>query len=320
MPDYALLFPGQGSQQVGMGKDLAEAFPEGRAVFQAADGVLGFGLSTLCFAGPLEALTETANAQPAVLTTSVACLRVLERELPEGLAPRVVAGHSLGEYTALVAAGSLTFADALRLVRERGRLMQAAGRASPGGMAAVIGSDQESVRRACEAVESETGLLLRVANDNCPGQVVVAGHDAALDRFQAAARQRGFKLVKRLAVSVACHTPLMRPAQAELNAVLDAVDVRPARVPVCANTDARWITSAEEIRRELRAQLCGPVEWARSIETIRAAGVTRFCEVGPGQVLTGLIRRIDGSVRCASFGAIGQLPEALGYLGARAAG
>ena len=294
----AFLFPGQGSQQVGMGKALADAFPEARAVFDEADAVLGFALSRLCFEGPEAELTLTANAQPAILTTSIAALRVLERETD--LRPGVVAGHSLGEYSALVAAGSLRLADAVRIVNLRGRLMQEAVAPGAGAMAAILGLARADVEAACaEAQRGDgggDGEIVSVANYNGPGQVVIAGHRGAVDRACAAAKARGAKRALPLSVSAPFHCALMQPAAERL--ALALLDVRFAApvVPVVTNVEAAPNQDAARVRDLLIRQVTAPVRWEESIQRIAALGVTQAVEVGAGRVLAGLVKRIAPAI------------------------
>lgn len=290
---FAFQFPGQGSQQVGMGKDLVERFPAAAEVFARADEVLGFPLSRLCFEGPAEELNDTVNAQPAILTVSIAALRVLEAR---GERPVCVAGHSLGEFSALIAAGALTFEDALVVVQERGRLMKEAGIRHPGGMAAILGMDVEEVARICEQVSQATGGYVGIANDNCPGQVVISGDEGALQASMEAAKAAGAKRVVRLAVSIAAHSPLMAEAAAAFRSVLAKVAFHRPRVPFVANATAEVLTEPETIREMLVRQLTSPVRWRNSVQAMLRCGAIRFIEVGPGEVLTGLLRRIDASI------------------------
>ena len=285
------LFPGQGSQYVGMGREWFAAFPAARAVFERADEVLGFPLSRLCFEGPEDALNETVNTQPAVFTVSVAALRALEERGMEP--PAYVAGHSLGEFSALVAADSLVFEDGLRLVRERGRLMQEAGARHPGGMAAVLGLGPEPVEEVCAAVREETGEYVGVANDNCPGQLVISGAFAALEAATEQLRERGARRVVRLAVSIAAHSPLMAEAAAAFQQRLAETEFREPRVPVIGNATAGPLTTPSAIREALGRQLTSPVRWTESLRYLLAQGATRFVEVGPKDVLSGLVRRVD---------------------------
>lgn len=294
----ALLFPGQGSQTVGMGQDLYETYPAAKALYDQADELLGFSLSRLCFEGPEDELTDTYNVQPAILTTSIALLAAIDSEFgatgndaTEG-ASTYVAGHSLGEYSALVAAGSLTFGDGLRLVRERGRLMKEAGTTNPGLMAAVLGLEEFDVARICAAATISGGIAV-VANDNCPGQTVISGDQQGLEQAMAALQDAGARKVVPLAVSVASHSPLMQPAAAQLRAAIDAAPISTPAVPVIGNTTAQPLTATNAIRDELAAQLTGSVRWTASMQFLVKAGVINFIEVGPDEVLTKLMRRIE---------------------------
>ncbi len=296
----AFVFPGQGSQYVGMGRDLYDTYPEASALFDKADIILGFPLSKLCFEGPKEELDDTINTQPAIFAMSVACLEALRGRFSAN--PLFVAGHSLGEYTALVAAGALDFADGLRLVRERGRLMKEAGERNPGGMAAVLGLEAEALAEICQMASQETGGVVQVANCNSRGQVVISGHKEALGRAMELARERGAMRVIPLAVSIASHSPLMRPAAQAFASIVAQVDFQPPKVPIVANITATPITTVEEIREELVEQLTSTVRWVESIQYMIAQGVTTFVEIGPKDVLTGLIRRIDKSVQTVNVG------------------
>lgn len=296
----AFLFPGQGSQAVGMGRSLAGAEPLAAAVFEQADRILSEPLSRLCWEGPSEVLNETVNTQPALLTHSVAVLRVLDHKAPD-LSPAFTAGHSMGEFSALVASAALSFEDALRLVRERGRVMQAAGQRQPGGMAAVLGASIEVVDDCCRQAQAETGGVIQVANDNCPGQVVISGDErslsAAMDRLSAA----GARKVIRLAVSIAAHSALMLPAQEDFNRAVRAAPIHDPTVPVIGNVGAGRLKSVADIRDDLEAQLTSRVRWTESIRTMIDAGVNCFVELGPGSVLGGLVRRIDKTVTAYSI-------------------
>jgi [acyl-carrier-protein] S-malonyltransferase len=297
----AFLFPGQGSQRVGMAKALADAYPVARETLEEADHALGFALSDLCFNGPKDELTDTINAQPALLAASVAALRVIDDQLggadfAGGDGPRFVVGHSMGEYSALVAAGSLAYADALRLVRERGRLMKEAGHVAPGMMAAILGLDEETVAEICMEATLDGGVA-QVANDNCPGQVVISGDRMGMERAMSALSVGGARKVMPLAVSIAAHSPLMAPAAAALNEAIAATPIAPPHTPVIGNTSARPLTTVDEIRAELAAQLTGSVRWADSMRYALDQGVTDFVEIGPGQVLTGLMKRIQRKAR-----------------------
>lgn len=288
----AWLFPGQGSQAVGMGRDVFEHSTAAREIFSQADDVLGFSISQLCFEGPADQLTRTENAQPALLTASIALLAAARERLDLHL-PLYMAGHSLGEYSALVAAGALQFADALRLVRRRGELMAAA---TEGTMAAVIGLDLPTLQIVCEEASS-VGTVV-VANENAPGQLVISGSTAAVERAGALARERGAKRVMPLNVSAAFHSPLMQQAAEGLSLAISAVDHVAAPHPgVISNVTAQPLTDPQQIRTELVTQVTAPVRWIASVERMVADGVTRFIEIGPGTVLTGLVKRITSGAQ-----------------------
>ena len=292
------VFPGQGSQFVGMGRDIYISSPAARAVFDEADSVLGFALSDLCFNGPAETLNDTQYSQPALLTVSIAYLEALRermRETGQHIEPIFMAGHSLGEYTALVAAGSLSFADGLRLVWERGRLMKDAGERNPGGMAAVIGLEHARLLTVVEAASSE-GVVV-IANSNSPIQTVISGEIAALLKAMELAKDEGAARVARLAVSIASHSPLMQQAGEQLNLVLSNIHLTDPIVPLVANITGNFLTTAEDIKRELSQQLCKPVAWMASVRQMIEGGANTFIEVGPGQVLSGLIKRISDDVQ-----------------------
>lgn len=280
-----------------MAQALAERYRSAADTLAEADALLGFSLSSLCFHGPAEELTDTINAQPALLAASVAAWRAVQEAIPDFPAPAAVAGHSLGEYSALVAAGSLTFADALRLVRERGRLMKEADGLSPGGMAAVLGLDADQVEAICREAAAATGGVVQVANDNCPGQVVISGDEASLERAMAAAGAAGARKVVRLAVSIAAHSPLMAPSAAALQAAIEATPIHPPAIPVIGNVSARPLTDVAAIRAELVAQLTAPVRWTESMRYLVGQGITTTVELGPGDVLTGLMKRIERNTR-----------------------
>ena len=300
-PCLVFQFPGQGSQHVGMGKALAVQFPIARQTFEEADEVLGFSLSHLCFDGPAETLTETANAQPAILTASIAALRALRYATGGTLTPAYLAGHSLGEYSALVAAGALSFADALRLVRLRGELMSRAGQANPGGMAAVLGLDSDAVEEICRRA-SEGGGIVQVANDNAPGQVVISGDTQTLERATELVKAAGARRVIRLAVSIAAHSRLMAHAAEGLRRAIEAIQVRTPAVPIIGNVEVRSLRDAAEVQRELVTQLTAPVRWRDTVRQLVHLGATHFVEVGPGNVLSGLLGRISAESKAIAVG------------------
>ncbi len=290
----AYVFPGQGSQWAGMARDLCGDSPRAREVFEEADSALGFSLSHLCFEGPEDVLRQTINAQPAILAVSIAYLRGTELPLAPSAVPAFVAGHSLGEYTALVAAGVLAFRDAVRLARERGRLMQEAGEKQPGGMLAVIGLDETVVRNVCD----DTGV--QIANVNCPGQIVVSGAADPLARAADLAKARGAQRVVPLQVSGAFHSRLMESAGQGMALATSGLEFRDAAIPIVANTTALPVTDGASIRSELLQQLLNCVQWQKSVEYMISQRVTSFIEIGPGQVLTGLIKRISREVTATS--------------------
>jgi [acyl-carrier-protein] S-malonyltransferase len=295
--EVAYVFPGQGSQKVGMGADLYAKYPSARAVFEEVDETLEFPLSRLCFEGPEEELVQTINVQPAVLAVSIACLRAARDAGGESLpSPAFVAGHSLGEYTALVAAGVLTLPDAARLVRARGRLMNEAGQKKPGGMLAVIGLDEKTTREVC--LQAGT----RVSNINSPGQVVVSGAEENLAEAKRLAEARGARRIIPLKVSGAFHSHLMEPAVDGLTAAIAGFTFRKPSVPLVANVTGEVLTDTKAIKQELIDQLLNCVQWQRSVENMIATGVTTFFEIGPGQVLTGLIKRISPGVQVFNIG------------------
>ncbi len=299
----AFVFPGQGSQYVGMGKALYEASEAARAVFHQADQILGFALTKLMFEGPVDELEDTINAQPAILTLSVACLAALKEKLDtveRAVSPVCVAGHSLGEYTALVAAGVLDFADALRVVRERGRLMKETSEQQPGGMAAVVGLDRDALQAICEEA-GERGIIV-LANTNSPDQMVISGELPALDRAVELARERGARAVVPLRISIASHSPLMQQAAIQLAEIIARLNLRDPATPIVANFGGTILQSAEDIRKYLAGQLCSPVEWTYSVREMVESGVSTFVEIGPGQVLSRLIKRISRDVRALTLG------------------
>jgi [acyl-carrier-protein] S-malonyltransferase len=290
----AFLFPGQGSQSVGMGKDLAAVYPLARDAFQQADDLLGLSLSRLAWDGPEADLNDTINTQPALFAHSMAALSVFMETFP-GFQPAFVAGHSMGELSALVAAGALPFAEALQLVRRRGELMKQAGNVSPGGMAAIMGLDIPAVEGVCAQAslrDAEPVEIVQVANDNCPGQVVISGNRIALERALPLAIQAGARRAIPLAVSIAAHSPLMEHAQEGFNQAVEAAPVIDPTTPIVGNVNARPLTTAEGIRADLRDQLTHRVRWTEAIQFMSAQGVQTFIELGSGSVLTGLLKRI----------------------------
>lgn len=288
----AFVFPGQGSQVVGMGRDIAESSPAAQALFERADRHLGFSLSRICFEGDSDMLNDTVNAQPALYVTSLATFAALRESLPQAQ-PGFVAGHSFGELTALAAAGAMGFEEGLTLVHQRGRLMKQAGEMYPGAMAAILGLTIEEVADVCQRAQAETGAVVVVANDNCPGQVVISGDIAALEAAAAIATAVGARRVMRLAVSIAAHSPLMQVVSDDFAMAVDAVPMTFPDVPVFSNLTATVSRSIEEVRDGMRAQLTSCVRWREIVMAMIAAGCQSFIEIGPKDVLSGLIRRID---------------------------
>lgn len=289
----AFVFPGQGSQAVGMGRELAAAYPQAKQTFDEADDILGFALSRLMWEGPDVDLNDTVNTQPALYLHSIAAQRVFSHHYPEFL-PASVAGHSLGELSALSAAGSLPFGDGLRLVRKRGELMKRAGEVSPGGMAAILGLDIPALEKVCQEA-STTGEIVQVANDNCPGQVVISGAKPAVERAIVGAKAAGAKRGIPLAVSIAAHSPLMASIQDEWNQAVDACEMSDPKIPVIGNVHAKPMTTASDLRADIKSQMGSRVRWTESVQEMSKAGMQAFVEVGSGSVLVGLIRRIAGS-------------------------
>ncbi len=291
MKPIALTFPGQGSQYVGMGKELFENFSVARQIFEEADDTLHFSVSGLCFKGPEEALKLTENTQPAVLTTSVAALKVLQAE--KGVVPQFTAGHSLGEYSALVASEALAFSHAVRIVHLRGKFMQEAVPVGEGAMAAVLGMERDQVEKLCEEICS--GEVLTPANFNSPGQIVIAGHSKAVERAIERVKQEGKKAVL-LAVSAPFHSPLMKPAAERLEKALEEISVSDLKIPVVTNVEAEANASKDRVKGLLVAQVSSPVRWEESMRKMVEKGVEQILEVGPGKVLSGLMKRIDSRV------------------------
>ncbi len=297
MTRIAFLFPGQNSQSTGMGRDLAEKFPVARRTFEEADDALGFSISKLCFEGPNEQLKLTEFQQPAICTVSVAALRVLAEK---GITPNWVAGHSLGEYAANVAAGALSFVDAVRTVRHRGRFMQEAVPQGQGAMAAVLGLSSEETARACDDAAAETQNIVSAANFNSPEQTVISGEAPAVERAAELCKERGAKRVVMLQVSAPFHCALMQPAQDRLEELLRSLPFSAASVPVVVNVDAVLVNDPDLLREALISQVTGAVRWVDSMRLLIAQGPTHFVEVGPGKVLCGLMRQIDRSQTCVN--------------------
>lgn len=287
IPTIAYVFPGQGSQKVGMGKELYNKYPSVKEIFDQADAALGFPLSQLCFQGPEEELVKTVNVQPAILTTSIAYLKAVQKANQDNLpSARFVAGHSLGEYTALVAANALTLTNAVKLVRERGRLMYEAGLKNTGGMLAIIGASEEIVKSI--SFESKT----EISNINCPNQIVISGASDALAEAGKLAKTKGVHVIP-LKVSGAFHSALMEPITAEFSKVLSNFTFLPPTIPIISNTTAEMLTDVDSIKKELSAQLQNCIQWQRSVEYMIYNGINTFYEIGPGKVLSGLLKRIN---------------------------
>lgn len=309
MGKIAFVFPGQGSQAVGMGKDLYENFDIAKEIFQLADEALGFSITNMCFDGPEDELKKTYNTQPAILTVSIACYEILKQK---GICPDIVAGHSLGEYSALVAAGSLSFADAVRLVRKRGQYMQEAVPLGEGSMAAILGLDRNTIIDICRKIESEHGAVQAV-NFNCPGQVVIAGTATAVEKAAEHLKNAGAKRAVMLPVSAPFHSTLMKPAAAKLATELDKVVVHDANIPVVANLTGKIITNGTEIKPSLVEQAANPVRWEDCTAEIVSYGADIFVEVGPGKVLTGFTKKIAKEVLTLNVEGIDSLQKTLDY-------
>ena len=292
----AFIFPGQGSQYIGMGKELYENFKVAKEIFEEADDTLHFSIKKICFQGPEEILRLTENTQPAILTTSIASLKVLQAE--KAIEPELTAGHSLGEYSALVSSGALSFKDAVQIVRLRGKFMQEAVPVGEGAMAAILGMERKEVEKICEEVSS--GEVLSPANFNCPGQITIAGHSKAVERAIERVKQEGKKAVL-LPVSAPFHSPLMKPAGERLEKAMEGIHVGDLKVPVVTNVEAEINRSKEKVKPLLVAQVSSPVRWEESIRKMIGEGIERVLEVGPGKVLTGLMKRIDSSVETGNL-------------------
>jgi [acyl-carrier-protein] S-malonyltransferase len=296
----AFVFPGQGSQALGMGRELAQAYPAAKAIFDEADALLGFPLSQLMWDGPADDLNDTLNTQPALYVHSIAAYRTFTHLYP-AFQPASVAGHSLGELSALTASGALSFSDGLNLVRTRGALMKRAGQSDPGGMAAILGVDIPALDKVCAEASTNTEIV-QVANDNCPGQVVISGHIPALKRAMEGAKAAGAKLTKALAVSIAAHSPLMGSIQAEWNAAVDACPMTAPTIPVIGNVHASQLLTVEDLRADIKAQMGSRVRWTESVKAMSQSGIQAYVEAGSGEVLLGLIKRIDSSAVRVALG------------------
>lgn len=307
----AFVFPGQGSQEVGMGKALADTYVSARQIFEQADEILDFPLSRLCFEGPEGELNDTINTQAAIFTTSIAALTAL-RTAGYAAAPSFVAGHSLGEYSAYVAAGVLSFEAGLRLVRERGRLMKKAGELSPGGMAAILKLEDEEVSKICQDVTAEGNGSVQIANYNSPGQIVISGHNAAVERAIELALAAKARRAVKLPVSIAAHSELMRVVADEFRQAIERTPLALPQISVVANITARPLDLLEAIRAEMEGQLTASVRWTDSVDWMVGQGVTHFIEIGPKDVLTGLIKRISKEVESRTMGTPAEINALLG--------
>ncbi len=308
MSRLAFVFPGQGSQSIGMGKSLYDAFPAAKKIFDEANDALGFDIRKLSFEGPEDELNKTENTQPALLAASMAALEVLREKT--GVAPSYMAGHSLGEYTALVAAGSIKFSDAVRVVRLRGKFMQESVPQGAGKMCAILGLDLETVKVICDSASIDAAVAVP-ANINSPEQIVISGHAAAVDIAANYARERGAKRVVPLQVSAPSHSPLMEKAAERLDEELGKIEIKDPLIPVITNVTAAPVEKASEIRGLLKSQLTSPVRWVDIIRAMRKREVTRIIEVGPGKVLSGLIKRIEKDIETLNMNEAGDLDRVL---------
>lgn len=295
----AVLFPGQGSQQVGMGAEIFQQSPAAKLIFEEADAHLGYPLSQLCFSGSEDLLSDTINQQPALFTTSVANWQAWREK--DAIMPDFLAGHSLGEFSALVAGESISLRDGLTLVQKRGELMKKAGQIAPGGMIAVLALDVATGQEICEQASKESGFHVQLANDNCPGQIVLSGHEVALNLVATLAEKAGARKVVRLPISIAAHTILMEPVARDFARAVDATPIQPSKIPIIGNVSAMPLQTVDEIRQELKNQLTSSVAWTDSMRYLIEQGVDTFVEVGPGQVLLGLLKRIDRKVERIQF-------------------
>lgn len=311
MGKIAYVFPGQGSQKVGMGQDVAEQYPVARRIFDLADEKLGYPLSALCFTGPEEELKLTVHTQPALLTTSIALYKAMIEEIEQ--LPDFVAGHSLGEYSALVAAGAISFQDAVFVVQKRGQLMEEAVPAGIGAMSAVLGLDRERLADICQAISRE-GNQVELANLNCPGQIVISGHQQAVQQAGEEAKASGARRVVPLSVSGPFHSSLMEPAASQLKQTLSEIDLQHAKVPVVANVSAQVVEEAEMIRQALVDQVTSPVLWEDSIRFLLEQGVDQFVEIGPGKVLTGLIKKVNRKAKTWNVADVDSLKQVVNAL------
>lgn len=310
---YAIVFPGQGAQEVGMGRDFHDAYAVSKAAFREADQALGFSLSNIIFEGPEDELVKTAITQPAILTASIAILRAFEQERGKPLAPAYYAGHSLGEYTALVASGALSLGDAVRLVHRRGSLMQQAVPMGRGAMSAILGLDKDAIGKICE--EAQGGEVVSAANVNAPAQIVISGNTDAVERAGSLAKERGASKVIPLKVSAPFHCALMRPVADQLRKEFSAMTWNVPNAPITANADASFLTTTDAIRQALYDQTYSPVLWSDGVTAMANAGVEAFIEFGPGSVLSGLIKRISKSAKTAAVGRMADMEKAMALLG-----